>query len=143
MVFLQQEGDVCILLFNRMQAQHACRLFLNELKLKHGLTRSDLNLFSSQLRDGLIEPGFKYSRTRFYSHIRKTLLTLGLIGIQQRPAESYSKEFEPEKQRRTRGIVDKYVPIRQPIAKRAPDGLNLVHLTWIICQKWNKEFFDN
>jgi len=38
---------------------------------------------------------------------------------------------------------DKYVPVRQPIAKRAPDGLNLVRLTWIICRKWNSEFFPD
>jgi len=58
-------------------------------------------------------------------------------------ADSFSEDFEPEQQRRARGVVDKYVPVRQPIAKRAPDGLNLVRLTWIICRKWNSEFFPD
>ena len=143
MEILQQEGDVCELLFNQKRSQRACRLFLNQLKASNGLTRSEVNQFSRDLRDGKLEAGFRYSRTRFYAHVRKTLLTVGLVGIQQRPADNYSECFEPELRRRPRGIVDKYVPVRQPIAKRAPDGLNLVRLTWIICRKWNKEFFPD
>jgi len=34
----------------------------------------------------------------------------------------------------------KYVPVRQPIPKRPPDGLNLVRLMWVICKRWNDEF---
>ena len=141
MDILQQEGDVCELLFNNKRAQHACRLFLNEVKAKNGLTRSEFNGFSKNLGAGKVEAGFCYSRGRFYVQVRRTLLTLGLVGIQQRPGASREGDFEPENKRSPRGVVDKYVAVWQPIAKRAPDGLNLVRLTWIICQKWNEEFF--
>jgi hypothetical protein len=45
----------------------------------------------------------------------------------------------PERSRK-KDVVDKYVPVRQPIQKRPPDGLNLVRLTWVICKRWNDEF---
>ncbi len=115
--------------------------FLEELKTKRGLTRTEFQAFANNLSKGKIEEDFKYSRTRFYVQIRRTLLTLGLIGIQQRISNAQIEDFEPEKHRASHRVVDKYVPIRQPIAERAPDGLNLVRLTWIICEKWNKEFF--
>ncbi len=35
----------------------------------------------------------------------------------------YSTDFEPEKRQCARGVVDKYVAIWQPIAKRPPDGI--------------------
>jgi len=141
MDILQQEGDVTELLFNNRRAQHACRLFFDELRRKNGLTRAEFQRFACDLNNGRVESGFKYSRTRFYVQVRRTLLVLGLVGIQQRPADSRAEEFMPEKCRAPRGVVDKYVAVWQPIAKRAPDGLNLVRLTWIICEKWNKEFF--
>ena len=141
MDILQQDGDVCELLFNNRNAQHACRLLFDELKAKRGLTRAEFQQFACDLRDGKIEPGFRYSRTRFYVQVRRTLLTLGLVGIQQRPADSRASDLEPERRRAPRGVVDKYVAVWQPIAKRAPDGLNLVRLTWVICEKWNREFF--
>ncbi len=141
MDILHQEGDVCELLFANKRTQHAARLFLNELKKQGGLTRLEFGAFVRDLRDGKVEPGFKYSRTWFYAQIRTTLLTLGLVGIQQRPADMRLEDFEPEKKRAPRGVVDKYVAVRQPIARRPPDGLNLVRLTWIICEKWNEEFF--
>ena len=140
MELLHQEGDVCELLFNQKRAQHACRLFLDELKRRGGLTRSEFQRFACDLRDGKVEKGFRYSRTRFYSQVRRTLLTLGLVGIEWRPVE-FESSLEPEARRR-RGVVEKYVPVRQPITRRPPDGLNLVRLTWIICQKWNEEFFE-
>jgi hypothetical protein len=142
MDILQQDGDVCELLFNNRRAQHACRLFLNAVKEKNGLTRQEFNRFAKDLQDGQVEVGFYYSRTRFYVQVRRTLLTLGLVGIQQRPADNRGGDFEPERRRSRSGLVDKYVAIRQPIAKRPPDGLNLVRLTWIICSKWNGEFFE-
>lgn len=139
MELLHQEGDVCELLFSQKRAQRACRLFLDELKRRGGLTRAEFQRFACDLRDGKVEPGFRYSRTRFYEQIRRVLLTLGLIGIEWRPVE-VEAGLEPETRRR--GVVEKYVPIRQPIAKRPPDGLNLVRLTWIIAKKWNDEFFE-
>lgn len=131
MDILQQDGNVCELLFNNGRAQHACRLFLNELKAKNGVTRAEFQKCASDLRDGKLEAGFRYSRTRFYAQIRRTLLTLGLVGIQQRPADPSGGELSPERMRGSRrgGVVDKYVAVRQPIAKRPPDGLNLVRLT--------------
>jgi hypothetical protein len=142
MDILQQDGDLCELLFNNLRAQHSCRLFLNALKSNKGLTRAEFQTFACDLNKGKLEVGFKYSRTRFYVQVRRTLLLLGLVGIQQRPADPRVGDFEPEKKHAPRGVVDKYVPIRQPIAKRPPDGLNFVRLTWIICRKWNSEFFE-
>ena len=144
MDILQQDGDVCELLFNNLRAQHACRLFLDELKVKNGLTRAEFQRFACDLNNGVFESGFEYSRTRFYVQIRRTLLTLGLVGIQQRPADFGEADLSPERERGScrGGVVDKYVPVRQPIAKRPPDGLNFVRLTWIICEKWNRELFE-
>ena len=139
---LHPEGDICEMLFANRRAQHACRLLLAEIEKKRGLTRAEFNKFAFDLRDGKVEAGFRYSRTRFYEQVRRTLLTLGLIGIQQRPFILSRTEFEPER-RFGRGLIDKYVLIRQPIARRPPDGLNFVRLTWIICEKWNREFFED
>ncbi len=118
MEILQQEGDVCELLFNNRRAQRACRLFLGPLRDRNGLTRREFNCFAKDLRDGKVEAGFRYSRTRFYVQVRRTLLTLGLIGIQQRPAEGREQELSPERRRfgSCDGLVDKYVAIRQPIS---------------------------
>jgi hypothetical protein len=145
MEILQQEGDICEMLFNNRRAQHACRLFLNELKRKNGLTRAEFQRFASDLRDGKVEPGFRYSRSRFYFQVRRTILILGLVGIQQRSAGFGELDLDAERPRgsRKRGIIDKYVAIRQPIAKRPPDGLNFVRLTWIVCEKWNQEMFGD
>ncbi len=142
MDILHQEGDICELLFANRRAQHACGLLLSKIKENGGLTRAEFNRFAHQLEDGKAEAGFSYSRTRFYEQVRRTLLTLGLIGIEQRPFVLSREEFEPER-RFGRGLVDKYVPVHQPIPRRPPDGLNLVRLTWIICEKWNREFFED
>ena len=143
MEILQQEGDVCELLFNNKRAQHACRLFLDYVKAKNGLTRAEFSRFAFDLEVGKVEVGFKYSRTRFYVQVRRTLLVLGLMGIQQRPVDDrvIVVDLVPERHR-YRDVVEKYVAVRQPIAKRPPDGLNLVRLMWIICDKWNREFFE-
>jgi hypothetical protein len=144
MDILSQNGDVCELLFSNRRAQHACRLFLEKVKRENGLTREEFQRFSCNLRDGKVESGFRYSRTRFYSQVRKTLLTLGLIAIEQRPVDPATEgDLLPERRRGYGhgGVVDKYVAVWQPIPKRPPDGLNLVRLTWIICEKWNREFY--
>ena len=143
MDILHQEGDVCEILFNNKRAQHTCRLLLEEIKRHDGLTRAELSKFAFDLGAGRVEAGFKYSRVRFYVQVRRTLLVLGLIGIQQRPIDDrlIVADLMPERSRH-RDIVDKYVAIRQPIAKRPPDGLNLVRLMWTICDKWNREFFE-
>jgi hypothetical protein len=135
------ESDVCTLLFAQKRAQHACRLFLNHMKNANGLTRLQLSRFAHDLEEGKIENGFKYSRVSFYRQIRHTLLTLGLIGIEQRFAEVPPQDLAPERSRR-HDVVEKYVAIRQPIPKRPPDGLNLPRLVWIICKRWNDEFLD-
>jgi hypothetical protein len=142
MDILHQEGDVCELLFNNRRAVHAARLLLCEIKVRGGLTRGEFSRFACDLRDGKVEVGFRYSRVQFYTTVRARLLTLGLVGIQQRPADARVGDLEPERRRAPRGVVDKYVAVRQPIGRRAPDGLNLVRLCWIICEKWNSEFFD-
>jgi hypothetical protein len=141
MELMAAEGDICSLLFPRERAQHACRLFLNCLKERGGLTRSELSRFAWSLQAGKIENGFRYSRTRFYVNIRHTLLTLGLVAIEQRFVGSPEQGLAPER-RRYRDVVEKYVPIRQPIPKRPPDGLNLPRLMWTICKRWNDEFLE-
>jgi hypothetical protein len=141
MELVTAEGDICSLLFPQERAQHACRLFLEHLKMRGGLTRSELSHFAWDLQAGKIEKGFSYSRTRFYTNIRHTLLTLGLIGIEQRFVGSGEQNLEPER-RRYRDVVEKYVPVRQPIPKRPPDGLNLPRLMWTICKRWNDEFLE-
>jgi len=100
-----------------------------------------MSLFAWKLNRG--ELSIKYSRTRFYMQIRHTLLTLGLVGIQQRFIDSFEldkEELSPERKHHKK-VVDKYVPVRQPVPKHPPEGLNLVRLTWILCTKWNSEFF--
>jgi len=141
MELISAEGDICSLLFPQEKAQHACRLFLERLKRRGGLTRSELSMFAWDLQAGKIEEGFRYSRTRFYTNIRKTLLTLGLIAIQQRFVDAKEQNLTPER-RRPRDIAEKYVPVRQPIPKRPPDGLNLPRLMWNICKRWNDEFLE-
>jgi hypothetical protein len=137
MQLFNEEGDVCSLLFSQKRAQRACRLFLAHLKKKGGLTRKEMSVFSWDLDRGRVEPGFRYRRSSFYRQIRKTLLTLGLIAIEQRFG-TFEKEFDLK----VDGVRDKYVAVRQPISQRPPDGLNLVRLVWIICKRWNDEFLS-
>jgi hypothetical protein len=141
MKLMTAEGDICSMLFPQERAQHACRLFLEHLKRRGGLTRSELSQFAWDLQAGKIEKGFRYSRTRFYTNIRKTLLTLGLIAIEQRFVEAPEQDLIPERGRH-RDVVEKCVPVRQPIPKRPPDGLNLPRLMWTICKRWNDEFLE-
>jgi hypothetical protein len=141
MELISAEGDICSMLFPQKRAQHACRLFLGHLKRRGGLTRRELSQFAWDLQAGKIEKGFHYSRTRFYTNIRKILLTLGLIAIEQRFVEAPEQDLAPER-RRHEDIVEKYVPVRQPIPKRPPNGLNLPRLMWTICKRWNDEFLE-
>jgi len=141
MELISAEGDICSMLFPQKKAQHACRLFLEHLKRRGGLTRSELSMFAWDLQNGKIEKGFRYSRTRFYTNIRKTLLTLGLIAIEQRFIGISEQHLAPERHRH-RDIVEQYVPVRQPIPKRPPDGLNLPRLIWTIRNRWNDEFLE-
>lgn len=131
------EDDICHLLFSQRRTQRACRLFLDHLKEKRGLTRGELSGFAFDLQAGRIEKGFRYSRTRFYTMVRATLLKLGFIAIEQRFVGSAASGDPWE---RRRDVVEKYVPVLQPIPKRAPDGLNLPRLVWSICKAWNDEF---
>ena len=66
----------------------------------------------------------------------QTLLTLGLITIEQRFGEK--RDFDVK----SFVVREKYVPVRQPIPKRPPDGLNLPRLMWTICKRWNDEFLE-
>ena len=136
MQLIPSEEDICELLFTHNKTQRACRLFLDWFKQRGACTRSELSRFAWDLEAGKIERGFKYRRTSFYRQIRKPLLTLGLIGIQQRFEEKETfggKSFV---------TVEKYAPVHQPIPKRPPDGLNLPRLMWIICKRWNDEFLE-
>lgn len=81
---ISSEQDICELLFAQKRTQHACRLFLNYLKGRSGLTRTELSRFAWDLDAGKIEEGFRYRRTSFYRQIRCVLLTLGLVAIEQR-----------------------------------------------------------
>jgi len=101
-----------------------------------------MSRFADDLEHGKIEERFKYSRRQFYAQIRRTLLTLGLMAIEERFVGILSQDLAPER-RFHRDIVEKYVPVAQPISKRPPDGLNLPRLTWNICRKWNDEFLTD
>ncbi|MDI6690976.1 MAG: hypothetical protein QME50_03795 [Candidatus Bathyarchaeota archaeon] len=94
-------------MFPQERAQHACRLFLEHLKRRGGLARSELSMFAWDLQAGKIEKGFRYSRTRFYTNIRRTLLTLGLIDIEQRFVDASEQDLAPERQRH-RDVVEKF-----------------------------------
>ncbi|MDI6904501.1 MAG: hypothetical protein QMD13_03270 [Candidatus Bathyarchaeia archaeon] len=133
---VSSEQDICELLFAQKRAQHACRLFLDYLKERGGLTRSELSKFVWDLEAGKVEEGFRYRQTSFHRQIRRVLLTLGLIAVEQR--------FETRQDFDLTSFVvrEKYVPVRQPIPKRPPDGLNLPRLMWVICKRWNDEFLD-
>ena len=85
---------------------------------------------------GKIEKGFMYRRTSFYRQIRKPLLTLGLITIEQRFGEG--QDFDVK----SFVVREKYVLVWQPIPQRPPDGLNLPRLAWTICKRWTDEFLE-
>ena len=87
MSLIPSEEDICKLLFTRRKQQRACRLLLDWFKECGACTRSELSKFAWDLEAGKIEKGFKYRRTSFYRQIRKPLLTLGLITIEQRFGE--------------------------------------------------------
>jgi hypothetical protein len=128
--------DVCELLFAQARAQHACQLFLKQLKARGGLTRAEVSRFAYDLQVGKIGQGFRYSRRSFYNQIRRSLLTLGLIAIEQRLVSTHDFDLSSDR------LKEKYVPVRQPIPKRPPDGLNLPRLMWTICKRWNDEFLE-
>jgi len=138
-LLLNPEGDISELLFNNKKTQHACRLFLEFLKTKKSCTREELSQFATDLENGKIEKDFHYSRAKFYYTIRATLLTLGLIQVQERFFHSETFDLAPEHKRR-RNIQEVYVPVKQPISKMPPDGVHLPRFCWIICKKWNDEF---
>lgn len=125
---LSEKADICGLLFSHAKTQHACRLFLEFLKkCPQGRTRAELSHFARNLQTGRIEEGFRYRRSTFYRTIHRRLLQLGFLGLELR--------FDPE-----RGSRYKYVPLRQPIPKRGPNGWSFARLTWVVCKRWNEEF---
>ena len=140
---LSEEGDIVEIFFSYKRTQKVARLLLNELKTNNGLTRVEFSKFAWELDKGNLKqaPGFKYSRGQFYARIRRTLLVWGLLGIAERPMK-LEWGLIPNCHRH-RDIIEKYVPILQPITKRPPDGINLPRLTWIICRKWNDEFKES
>jgi len=141
MELISSEDDICQLLFAQKKTQRACKMFLNHLKQHGGLTRSELSKFAWDMHKGEIKKGFSFQRSTFYRRVRRTLMTLGLIAIEQRFVDLGEPGLLPERVKR-RDVVDKYVAVRQPIPKRPPDGVNLVRLMWIICKKWNEEFTE-
>lgn len=123
---LSEKGDLCGLFFSRSTTQHACRLFIRwMLKAPYGRTRQELSQFARDLEAGQIEKGFTYLRSSFYTLIRKRLLELGFLGLALRPKDH--------------GHVYKYVLIPQPVPKRGPDGWSFTRLSWILCDRWNKQ----
>jgi hypothetical protein len=129
-----ESEDIYTLLFVQTKARHACKLFIAELKKEGGLTRKELSMFAWRLERGQVEKDFKYGRRAFYRHVRRTLMSLGLLAIEQRLVGDSDFDLVHER------LKEKYVPVRQPIAKRPPDGLNLPRLIWILCKHWNDEF---
>lgn len=135
---LPVEKDVCKLLFESVRAQRACRMLLDEIKRRHGLSRSEFSSFAWKLDRGV--DGFSYSRRAFYRQVRRSLISLGLVSFEVRFVDVDGLELSV-KRRKILGAVRKYVPVHQPISKRPPDGLNLPRLIWIVCRRWNQEFF--
>ena len=124
---LSEKTDICELLFSHAKTQHACRLFLQWLKKCKGRSRKELSQFTRDLQVGLIEKRFTYRRSSFYRIIYRRLLDLGFLGLEPRWDES-------------KGSTYKYAAVRQPIAKRGPDGWSFAKLSWILCKRWNEEF---
>jgi hypothetical protein len=140
MSLLPVEKDVSKLLFISRSAQRACRLFLDEIKARKGLSRHELSELAWGLNSGKF--GFKYSRRSFYREVRRNLLSAGLVSFEARFSDDTTLELSP-KSRRRKHVAMKYVPVHQPISKRAPDGLNLPRIIWIVCHRWNMEFFGD
>ena len=135
---LPVEKDVCKLLFERQRAQRSCRMLLDEIKRHGGLSRSEMSSFAWKLDRG--DFGFSYARRSFYREVRKTLISAGLLSFEARFVDPPSLELSPECSK-VRTVVRKYVPVHQPINQRPPDGLNLPRLIWVVCRRWNSEFF--
>ena len=138
---MHPEGDIPELLFNNKKTQHACRLFLDFLKLKGSCTREELSQFATDLHEGRIDKGFSFSRNKFYWTIRSTLLALGLIQIQDRFFEIQTVDLMPERGKR-KNVHEVYSVVKQPISTRPPDGIHLPRYCWILCKKWNDEFLQ-
>lgn len=64
------------------------------------------------------------------------VLTLGLIAIEQGFEARWDFDLT------TFVVREKCVPVRQPVPKRPPDGLNLPRLVWVLCKRWNDEFLE-
>jgi len=125
---LSEKTDICELLFSHAKTQHACRLFLQWLKkCPQGYSRRELSQFTRNLQAGLIEKRFTYRRSSFYRIIYRRLLDLGFLGLEPRWDNS-------------KGSTYKYAAVRQPIAKRGPDGWSFARLSWMLCKRWNEEF---
>jgi hypothetical protein len=129
---LNPDGDVCSLLFSHSRTQRACRLLVEELRARDGLTRSEFSGWTWALHRGEVEEGFRFSRTEFYRQVRRVLLTLGLVAIERRVVQKEDFELKSD------CVKEKYVLVWQPVAVRPPDGVNLPRLCWVICKKWNE-----
>ena len=131
MELLNPDGDTASLLFSHSRTQHACRLLVEEIRVRNGLTRSEFNKWTWALDKGEVEEGFRFSRTQFYAQVRRVLLTLGLVGIERRVVQKEDFELKSDV------VKEKYILVWQPITQRPPDGVNLPRLCWVICNKWN------
>lgn len=131
------DEDFVSFLFVDRKTQLAARLFLKELKHRNGLTRAELSHFVGDLQHGKIEKGFTFSRSAFYTTIRRILLLVGLITIEQR-AVNVSGEWSG-----SYGTVkEKYVPVIQPITRKPPDGVTFMRFAWILSKQWNNYFLN-
>ena len=122
-----REDDVVKMLFKHPDSIRAARAFLDWLKNKGGAcTHSEMNQFAKMLASGKL--GCKLSRTNFYKTLLHRFLDLGLIAEQ--PQYDYNKKR----------IIKAYRAIIQPIGKRRPMGPSLPLITYLLCEKWNREF---
>ena len=116
------KGDVCELLFRHRKTQEACRVFVAWLKEKEGeATPREMSQFAWDLQEGRVKSGFTYQRRVFYGVVLKTLMTLGFVGKTMR----YRK-----------GVV--YVPILQPIPRRAPLLGTWWGFAYMVAERWNQ-----
>jgi hypothetical protein len=120
------EGGVSELFFRHRKTQQACRIFLDWIKKKDcEPTPSEVSQFARDLQAGRVVKGFTYQRRVFYATILRTLMAFGFVG----KATRYGK-----------GVV--YVPILQPIPRRAPIMTTWWGFAYLVAETWNRDMLS-
>jgi len=124
-----KKQDMYGLFFYHKKTIQAAKIFIEWLKNRGYVTRSEVSNFTRRLEAGKVYTGFKYRRSSFYRTILKRLVALGFIALQQRYDKSKDK------------VVYAYAPVYQPIPKRPPPSSGSFWWNaWHIAKKWNETF---